>query len=279
MNLIDEQDRPSTGLAQTVAGQLHNCANVFNARTDSAQLLEMRPRNPGDQTSEGCLSTARWAPENHGRYAVFVNRSPEDFAWGQDVGLPRVIVKSLGPHASGKGCNAALEFIASMFEQCHWRFEIGRSAFVPFCTQLRLPRPTQVTPVVHTELNQLAPRRARLFSRQGFRGDRVVGAAVVGSVSTIVQFSYRDPVASIPVRCRRLPGHERALRQCLPGNLLHYTSTVAVVYTGNMQPGVVAPLEMPLNHIDNFVSAHPMQVDFDIDRVDPATWARSPRLF
>ncbi len=117
------------------------------------------------------------------------------------------------------------------------------------------------------QVRRSTPGDQSLFTREGFRNDRVVGAPVERPVTAVIQLRNRDTVAAISVRSRVVPGHQRAARQGFPGNLLQYTRTVTVINASNMQAGIVAALQVSFYRRDGLVGPHSVKVDLYLDRL------------
>lgn len=121
-----------------------------------------------------------------------------------------------------------------------------------------------------------------LFPRQCLRDDRVVLAPperpVAAAVIAIVHFRNRDTVVAIAPRSGIVPGHQRTFRKFIAGDLLQHASPVTVIYPGNVQPGIMAPLQVSFDRSNGLYCSKSMNVNLDIDRVQASRPARRPLL-
>ena len=85
-------------------------------------------------------------------------------------------------------------------------------------------------------------------------------------MTAVIHLGNRDTVAAISIRSRIVPGHQRTTRECFPNDLLQHARTVTVIYASNVQPCVVAALQVSFNCGDGLVGPHSVKVDLYLDR-------------
>ena len=110
VDLVEEQDRSLSTLAEPVAGALDRRPDVLDAGVHRRQLLEGPGRAAGDRQRQRGLAGAGRAPEQHRRQAVGLDERAQRPAGSDEVLLADDVVERAWPQPGGergRDCGAA----------------------------------------------------------------------------------------------------------------------------------------------------------------------------
>jgi hypothetical protein len=114
MDLVDEQDRFSSGRLKPVLGGGNHLPHLGDVAFDAAQPLELRVGHVGDDMRERCFAGAGRARQDHRRQAIRFDRAPEKFSRRENVLLPNELVERPRTHPGGEGSGSAHGFFCRL---------------------------------------------------------------------------------------------------------------------------------------------------------------------